>query len=174
MTPSHTHFGLNYSVAPKMSVILKGVTATAEGNLHVSMFACSHPLLVVMILDSMELLRVMPFWFFMLEGIRKKQSSQSIFEVILSYSYDTRSIGILRRVILACYIKPDPILHRISSPVHSTTTNAELKKVTSPLCFPAHRELSPCSWLSLPLPPLPFCTATSAPMIFASQHILLL
>ena len=135
---------------------------------------CSHPLLAAMVLDSMELLRVTLIWLFMLEGIRKKQSSQSIFAVILSYWYDTRSTGISRRVILACHAKPDPVLHRISSPVHSATTDIEPKTVKSPLHCPAHRELSPCSRLSLPLPPLPFCTGTSARMVFASQRLPLL
>lgn len=84
MTPLHTHFGLNYFVAAKMSAILKDVTATAGGNLHVSIFACSHLLLVVMILDSVGLLKVMPFWFFMLEGIRNSlpKASLKLFSVI--------------------------------------------------------------------------------------------
>lgn len=167
---SHIHFSLNYFVAAKRPVILKGVTATGEGHLHVSMFACSHPLFAVMILDSMEILRVTLIWLFVLEGIRKKQSSQSIFAVILSHRYDTRSIGISRRIILACHTKPDPILHRISSPVHSATTNVEPKTMKSPLCSPAHGEPSPCSWFFRPLPPLPCRTATSARMVFDSQQ----
>lgn len=168
------HFSLNYFVAAKRSVILRGVTATGEGDLHVFMFACSHLLLAVMILNSMELLRVMLIWLFMMEGVRKKQSSQSIFTVSLSYWYDTRSIRILRRVILADHTKPDPTLHRISSPVHSTTTNIEPKPVKSPLLCVAHGETKSLVQLSLPLPPLPFHTAMSAQMVFASQCILLL
>lgn len=84
MTLSHTHFGLNYFVAAKTSIILKEVTATAEGNLHVSIFAGSHLLLVVMILEPMELLKVMPFWFFVLESIRNSlpKASLNLFSVI--------------------------------------------------------------------------------------------
>lgn len=152
LTLSHTHFSLNYFVVAKRSVILKEVTATGEGHLHVSMFASSRPLLTVTILDSMEFLRVTLIWLFTLDSIREKQSSQSIFAVILSYWYDTRSVGISRRVILGCHIKPDPVLPRISSVVHSTTTNTELKTVKSLLCCLAHGELCPCSFAAFPAP----------------------
>lgn len=140
------HFNLNHFVAAKRSEILKGVTATGEGHLHVSMFACSHPLLAVMTLDSMELFRVTLTWLFTSGRSSLPKASSQLF----CYWYDTRPIGISRRVILVCHTKRDPVLHRISSPVHSATTDIEPKTAKSPLCRPAHGERSPCSFPAFP------------------------
>lgn len=100
----------------------------------------------------MELLRVI--WLFVLEGIREKQFFQSILQLFSVIGMIPGLLGF--REGSSWLAIQDPVLHRISSPAHSATTDIEIKTMKSLLRCPAHGEASPCSRLFLPLPPLPF------------------